>query len=368
MKKSRILWLLSTFLFIAACVKNPVTGGRQLALISESQEIAIGEASHPEILSEFGVVDNPALQEYFSRIGMELAKTSHRPGLPWRFTILDSHVVNAFAVPGGFVYFTRGILAQMNNEAELAGVLGHEIGHITARHSVSQLSRQQLLGLGLGVGSILSPTFRQLGSLAETGVGLFLLKNSRDHERQSDQLGIQYAALAGYDPEQLSRFFEVFVNMREQEGQAIPNWLSTHPSPPDRIKATESAAIATKSKGAKRDYRIDAEPFLSRLEGLAYGEDPREGFEAGGQFVHPDLRFQLDVPAGWKVQNAKNIVVLAEPQGNAVVQLLLVPPEEGQSPEAIGRKIGSQQGVELVEGAAERIHGNLAFAGRYLYD
>ncbi len=179
MKKSLILWLLSTFLFIVACVRNPVTGGRQLALISESQEIAIGEASHPEILGEFGIVESPALQEYFSRIGMELAKISHRPDLPWRFTILDTHVVNAFAVPGGFVYFTRGILVHMNNEAELAGVLGHEIGHVTARHSVSQLSRQQLFGLGLGVGSILSPTFRPLGSLAETGVGLFLLKNSR---------------------------------------------------------------------------------------------------------------------------------------------------------------------------------------------
>ena len=153
--------------------------------------------------------------------------------------------------------------------------------------------------------------------------------------------------------------------MREKEGEAIPNWLSTHPSPPDRIKATESAAIVTKSKGAKRDYRIDAEPYLSRLEGLVYGEDPREGFETGGQFVHPDLRFQLDVPAGWKVQNAKNLVVMAEPQGTAVIQLILVPPTEGQSPEAIGRKIGSQQGAELVEGAVERIHGNQAFIGRY---
>ena len=352
-------------MILTGCVKNPVTGGRQLALISESQEIEIGQASHPEILSEFGAVEDPALQEYFSRIGLELAKISHRPDLPWKFTVLDTDVVNAFAVPGGYVYFTRGILAHMNNEAELAGVLGHEIGHITARHSVTQMSQQQLFGLGLGVGSILSPTFRQLGGLAETGVGIFLLKYSRDHERQSDQLGVQYSELAGYDPEQMSRFFEVFVNMREEEGEAIPNWLSSHPAPPDRIQATEAAAIRAKSANPGRQYKINGQEFLTRLSGVIYGENPREGFVEGGRFVHPELRFQLDVPQGWQVQNSKSVVVFAEPQGSAVVQLTLVPSEEGQSPEAIGRNIGQKEGIQLVDGATATVNGNQAYLGRY---
>jgi predicted Zn-dependent protease len=352
-------------LLLAGCARNPVTGNRQLALISESQEIAIGEASHPEVLREFGAVENKALQDYFSRIGMEMAKLSHRPNLPWHFTVLDSPVVNAFAVPGGYIYFTRGILAAMNNEAELAGVLGHEIGHVTARHSVTQISQQQLLGLGMGVGSILSPAFRQMSDLAGTGLGIFMLKNSRDHERQSDQLGVQYMALSGYDPEQLSRFFQVFVDMRQQEGGAIPNWLSSHPAPPDRIQATETEALQVKSEYPQRQYKINRDGFLSMLDGLVYGENPREGFTDGGRFAHPDLRFQLDVPQGWKVENTKSAVIMAEPQGNAVLQLSLVPPEEGQSPEAIGRKIGSQQGIEMVAGSATSINGNTAFLGRY---
>ena len=242
-----------------ACVKNPVTGGRQLALISESQEIAIGQESHPEVLAEFGMVEDQALQTYFSQIGHNIAKISHRPDLPWQFTVLDSPVVNAFAVPGGNIYLTRGILVHMNNEAELAGVLGHEIGHVTARHSVTQLSQQQLLGLGLGVGSIFSSTFHQLSGLAETGLGIMLLKYSRDHERQSDQLGIQYMTQAGYDPAEMSRFFQLFVGLRDEEGQAIPNWLASHPAPPDRIEASAAAAQKIKQENPGRQYRADAD-------------------------------------------------------------------------------------------------------------
>ncbi len=358
-------FIAAALLFLPGCVKNPVTGGRQLALISESQEIEIGAASHPEILSEFGMVENPALQDYFSRMGLELAKVSHRPDLPWHFTVLDSDVVNAFAVPGGYVYLTRGILAYMNNEAELAGVMGHEIGHVTARHSVTQISQQQLLGLGLGLGSVISPTFRKMSDLAQTGLGVLMLKYSRDHERQSDQLGVQYMARAGYDPEQLSRFFEVFTTMREGSGDAIPGWLSSHPAPPDRIQATEAAARRIKSEDPRSDYKINAEQLLPHLEGLVYGENPREGFVDGGRFVHPDLRFQFDFPKGWKVQNTKSAVSIVEPGGGAAIQLTMVPAAEGESPEAVGRNIGSKTGVEMVEGAPARIQGNPAFVGRY---
>jgi len=356
---------IALLLLAASCVKNPVTGGRQLALISESQEISIGQASHPEILAEFGLLEDKALQEYFSRIGLELAKISHRPDLPWTFTVLDSPVVNAFAVPGGFIYLTRGILAYMNNEAELAGVLGHEIGHVTARHSVNQISQQQLLGLGVGLGAVLSPTFRQLSDLAEMGLGVFMLKYSRDHERQSDQLGLQYMAQGGYDPAQLSRFFEVFAGMREEEGKAIPNWLSSHPAPPDRIRATAAEAETIKAQSRGREYSTNADALLARLEGLVFGENPREGFVEEGRFVHPDLRFLLDFPQAWKVQNTKSAVVFLEPAGAAALRLTLVPPAEGQSPEAVGEKIGRGQGILLIEGARTVINGNRAFVGRY---
>ena len=352
-------------LTLPACVKNPVTGARQLALISESQEIAIGEASDPEVINEFGKVEDPALQDYFSRLGMELAKLSHRPNLPWHFTVLDSPVVNAFAVPGGYIYFTRGILAYMNNEAELAGVLGHEIGHVTARHSVTQISQQQLLSLGVGLGSIFSPTFRRMSDLAQTGLGVLMLKYSRDHERQSDQLGVQYMTQAGYDPEQVSRFFEVFVSMREESGKSLPGWLSSHPAPPDRIQATETLARQIKSENPRTEYKINAASFVPHLDNLVYGDNPREGFVEGGRFVHPDLRFQLDLPQGWKVENTRSSVSINEPGRGAAIQLTLVPPDQGQSPEAVGRSLGSQAGVEMIEGASDRIQGNPAFLGRY---
>ncbi len=348
-----------------SCVRNPVTGGRQLALISEQQEIAIGQESHPEILAEFGRVENPDLQKYFSQLGQQLAKISHRPELPWTFTVLDSPVVNAFAVPGGNIYLTRGILAYMNNEAELAGVLGHEIGHVTARHSVTQISQQQLMGLGLGLGSIFSSRFRQFSGLAEMGMGILLLKYSRDHERQSDQLGIEYMSQLGYDPVQISTFFEVFEGLREEEGNAIPNWLSSHPDPPDRIEATAAAAEKIKRENPDRPYRVNRNALLSRIEGIIYGENPREGFVEGGRFYHPDLRFQLDIPKGWKTQNTKRAVVFIEPQERAVVQLTLAPPTEEGTPESVGYSLARQDGIRFINGAPLEINGNDAFVGRY---
>jgi predicted Zn-dependent protease len=355
----------TTLLQQGSCVKNPVTGRRMLALVSESQEIAIGQESHPEVLAEFGIVEDQALQDYFSRIGLEIAKVSHRPDLPWKFTVVDSPVVNAFAVPGGYIYLTRGILTYMNNEAELAGVVGHEIGHVAARHSVTQLSQQQLLGLGLGLGSAFSSRFRQMSSLAEMGLGILMLKYSRDHERQSDQLGIQYMAAAGYDPAQMSRFFTVFEGLQESQGQAIPNWLSSHPAPPDRIQATSADADWLKQRNPDRQYKVNADALLSRLEGIVHGENPREGFVEKGRFYHPDLRFQLDVPQGWTVQNTKSAVAFMEPGGSAMVQLTLVPPKQGQTPEAVGDAIARQEGVQFIEGTSLRINGNAAYLGRY---
>ena len=355
----------TTLLLQESCVKNPVTGGRQLALISESQEIAMGKESHPQVLAAFGAVEDQALQEYFSRIGLEIARISHRPDLPWTFTIVDSPVVNAFAVPGGYVYLTRGILAYMNNEAELAGVVGHEIGHVAARHSVTQMSQQQLMGIGLVLGSVFSSRFRQMSSLAEMGLQVLLLKHSRDDERQSDQLGIQYMSKAGYDPTQMSRFFQVFTGLREDDGAAIPNWLSSHPAPEDRIQAAAAAAEEVKRKSPGQQYKVNAGPLLARIDGAVYGENPREGFVENNRFYHPDLRFQLDVPQGWKVQNTKSAVLFQEPGGNAVLQLTLVPPNAGQTPEAVGTTVARQEGIQFVEGGSLRINGNPAYLGRY---
>src|SRR5690606_6330817 len=286
--------LLIFLLFVSSCARNPVTGKREIALISESQEIAYGKEAHPEILAQFGQVEDKQLQSYVQRVGNELAKISHRPDLPWTFTVVDVPVVNAFALPGGYIYFTRGILAYMNSEAELAGVMGHEIGHVTARHAVSQMSRAQLLGLGLGLGSIFSPTFRSLSDIAQLGVGLLFLKYGREDEEQSDELGVEYMFKAGYDPREMSNFFQVCQSMQEESGEAVPSWLSSHPSPPDRIEATAALAKKYLASVDASSLKVNRPDHLSRLEGLVFGENPREGFTANGVFYHPELRFQID--------------------------------------------------------------------------
>ncbi len=343
------------------CARNPVTGKRQLVLLSEAQEIEVGKASHPEILSEFGRVDDAALQDYIQRIGSEIAGVSHRPDLPWTFTVVDTPVVNAFALPGGYIYVTREILAYMNNEAELAGVLGHEAGHVTARHGVTQVSRAQLFGLALGVGSIFSSTVRQVGDLAQIGAGLLLLKYGRDAERQSDQLGVEYMYDVGYDPREMSQFFRVFERMREESGQVLPNWLSSHPAPPDRIEATRALAEQLMEEKPRQGLRVQRDDYLSKIDNSVFGENPREGFTEGGRFLHPDLRFQIQYPDGWKVRNTRSSVVFTEPDGQAGVQLTLAPPQFAGSPESRAQAVAREAGASLVSGRATRINGNPAY-------
>src|SRR5262245_42663871 len=194
---------------IVGCARNPVTGKREIVLVSESEEIAMGQQSHDQVRAEYGFVDQKATQTYVQTLGRQLSLVSHRPALDWHFTVVDSPIVNAFAIPGGYVYLTRGILAFINNEAELAAVMGHEIGHVTARHTVRQMTRSELAQIGLGVGGMVSPTFGQLGNLAESSLGLLFLRFSRDDEREADRLGVEYAARAHYDPREVSNFFDV---------------------------------------------------------------------------------------------------------------------------------------------------------------
>jgi predicted Zn-dependent protease len=349
---------------LGQCARNPVTGKRDLALISEGQEIAIGQEAHPEILAQFGSVEDEALQNYFNRLGQEMAAVSHRPNLPWHFTVVDDPLVNAFAVPGGYIYFTRGILSYMNNEAELAGVLGHEIGHVTARHSVSQISKAQLASLGLGVGAIFSPTFGRLSDLAQMGVGVLFLKFGRDDERESDMLGVQYMYEMGYDPHRLSEFFEVFEQMREESGGAVPSWLSSHPAPPERIANTRKWASEVIAEKGSKEFRTNAEVFLRQIEGIVHGDNPREGFTEEGVFYHPELRFRFDYPTEWKVLNSRSAVVILEPSQAAGIKLTLAPPESG-SPQNRAEELAREPGVELLRGGSDRINGNPAYLAIY---
>jgi len=313
-----------TCLAAAACAINPATGKRQLSLVSQSDEVAMGREADQEIVASLGLYPDDALQRYVQEVGQRLAAVSERPDLKWTFRVVDDPTVNAFALPGGFLYVTRGILAYLTSEAELAAVLGHEIGHVTARHSVTQMSQAQLAQLGLGLGVALGGDVgRELGWLASQGVGLLFLKFSRDDERQADDLGLRYLVGAGYDARPLPGVYEMLRRVGESSGsERVPGWLSTHPAPENR-KARLESSIA----GLGQDFSgrpIGRSPYHVRIDGIVFGDDPREGyFVEPNRFLHPGLAFQLDFPAGWKARNEKRRVAAASPEQDGVVQLSL---------------------------------------------
>ena len=226
--------ILIVLLLLDSCAKNPVTGKTEFMLMSKEQEIAMGQQSDPEIVAFFGIYQDEQLQRFIDQKGEAMAAISHRPDLPFEFKIVDSPVVNAFAVPGGFVYFTRGIMAHFNNEAEFAGVLGHEIGHITARHSAKQYSNAMLGQLGLVAGTIISPEFAQFADIAQQGLQLLFLKFGRDAESQSDKLGVQYSTQIGYDAAEMADLFYHTRSSEQPVRRRRGSNILIHPSQPRR--------------------------------------------------------------------------------------------------------------------------------------
>jgi predicted Zn-dependent protease len=306
--------LAAALLLIAACATNPVTGERELALVSESQEIELGRQTAEQVQRSIGLVDNAALQDYVQRVGASLAAESQRPELPWTFRVVEDPTPNAFALPGGFIFITRGLLGYMDSEAELAAVLGHEIGHVTARHSVQQISRAQLAQLGLGLGMILVPEIQQFGDLLGSGLQLLFLKYGRDAERQADDLGFDYA-------------------LRE------------------RIERVAARLLEVQS--SVDELRLGRPEFMRLIDGLPFGENPRNGFFERSTFLHPDLAFRLDFPEGWRTQNLPQAVVAGSPQKDALIQLALAQ----AAPEEAARQFFAQQGVQAGQAVRDRVNG-----------
>ena len=305
---------------LSSCAVNPVTGRRQLMFMSERQEIRMGQEYDPQIISAFGLYENPPLLALIEEKGAEMAKISHRPELEYHFRILDSPVINAFAVPGGFIYFTRGILAQFNNEAEMIGVLGHEMGHITARHSASRASRQQLGQILLIGGMIASEEFARYGQVAMAGMELLFLRFSRDDERESDRLGVEYSSKIGYDAREMANFFEVLIKMNLAEERAgIPNFLSTHPDPGNRFNDVRQDAEKWQEELDIEEWQVNEESYLGMLDGMVYGDDPRQGYVDGNVFYHPELEFQFPFPSGWELENAPTQVRIGPPDRQALI-------------------------------------------------
>lgn len=344
-----------------ACATNPATGKRQLSMIGEQSEIELGRESDAEVRAAFGDYDDEALETYVREIGLRLAATSERPDLPWSFEVLDDAAVNAMALPGGFIYVTRGILAHMNSEAELAGVLGHEIGHVTARHSVNQMSKQQLYGGLFAVGMIASPELRAFGDLAGQGLGLLFLKFGRDAERQADDLGLRYMVRGDYDPRQMPGMFEMLEAVGSlSEGGRAPSWMSTHPNPDSRGRRAQVQVAGLEA--SQLQGRIGAADHLARIDGLVFGADPRQGYFLEQTFLHPQLAFGVDFPSGWKTLNSTSSVVAVGPDEDMLIELTLVDQEVAT---AASSEFLSQEGLVAGRGWKDDINGLAAAGGRF---
>jgi predicted Zn-dependent protease len=344
-----------------------VTGKRQIVLVSEAQEIAMGRESDAQVRQEYGIAQGAALQNYVESVGRKLVHVSHRPNLEWHFTVVDSPVVNAFAIPGGYVYVTRGLLAYLTNEAELAGVMGHEVGHVTARHSVRQITREQLAQIGLGVGGALSPALGQFGNMAQSGLGVVFLRFSRDDEREADRLGIEYAARAAYDPHQVGNFFEVLGHLSAADDrQTIPGWLSTHPDPPERVEATRKEAEQwIETLGLTDEHMAtNRDEFLRSLNGMVFGANPREGFSEGRRFYHPTLGFQIEFPLDWHIDNTREAVIATEARQQAWLQLTIANVRRGTTASEYVRFLASR-GLAPDRARDLRIHGFNAVLASY---
>jgi predicted Zn-dependent protease len=338
---------------LLSCARNPVTGKSELSLVSESQEIQMGQQAAQDVAQSIGLYNDSKVQSYVANLGKRMAAESERPNLPWEFHVVDDASVNAFALPGGFIYITRGLMASINDEAELATVLGHEIGHVTYRHSVQQISKSQLAQLGLGIGSILSSDIARFGQLASAGLSILFLKYGRDAENQADQAGFRYALKQNYDVREMTDVFQTLNRISEASGGGkLPEWLSTHPDPENRIEHIEKIldTLQVDPSGGV----VNREQYLQYVRGMPYGEDPRQGYFEGTRFYHPQMRFQLSFPNGWQVQNTAQAVAGISPNQDAIIQLALA----GQaSPQQAAQQFLSQQGVQAGQSSTSSING-----------
>src|SRR5438552_3780810 len=351
-------------LLAAACATNPATGERQLSFMSEEKEIALGQENDAQVRTEMGSYDDRALQEYVTTVGMTLAMNSERPGLPWHFTVADVPAVNAFALPGGYIYITRGILPFLDDESQLAGVLGHEIGHVTARHAASQYSKSVLSQIGLVAAAIAAPGGEAIASGGGAGLQLLLLKNSRDDEAQADGLGVRYASRSGWDPAGIPRMLTTLGRIEEaSDSKGVPNWLETHPQPQDRVQRVQ-AAVREAEAGARK-FTTDHEGYLRRITGIVWGDSPDQGIVRGSSFLHKGLRFSFDFPQGWTIQNGQTQVAAKEPAGKALMVLEQVR-RPARTVEDTAIITMQNAGFREVEGGRTTVNGLEAYIGSYL--
>ncbi len=357
MRVPQLAWLLAAAL-AAGCatttVNNPVSGRAERTVMDEASELTEGRKAHEEVLKETPPVANPALQAYVNGVGQRLAAQSHRPGLQWTFTVLDSPEVNAFALPGGFVYITRGIMAYLDSEADMAGVIGHEIGHVTARHGAQRATRQQSAGLGVLAASVLGAVLESrglggvgqlAGQLGQAAAAGYVARYSREQELQADQLGAEYLARAKFDPKNMVDVIQVLkdqdqfradqVRAAGRTPQGHNDWLASHPSSEERLRQ-----IAQRAQGHPGPFSDDGKArYLKAIDGLTFGDSREQGLTRGQNFYHEPLGIALTAPPRWAVQNGAEAIQIVNAEADAALIVRLVPADAGSTHEEIIRKL-----------------------------
>ena len=354
-----LLPLAGALLIACSSVENPVSGKVERTVMTEQDEQAVGAEQHQQVLADYGVLEDAGLQAYVNSVGQRLARNSQRPNLPWHFTVLDSPDVNAFALPGGYVYVTRGIMAYMESEADLAGVIGHEIGHVTARHGAQRATRQQAAGIGVLVATVAGAVLESQGIAGAGNVASQVSQNvaagyiasySREQELQADKLGADYLAANSYNPRNMVDVIQVlkdqesFAAESTREGlsaAAGPSWLASHPT--NDLRLQQLNTIVTKFQGR---YGDDGRTrYLQAINGLAFGDSRQSGVVRGRNVYHEVLGIALTAPPEWKVLNANDSLAFVDPQGDAALLVRLVPSRAGKDHEAILRGVlNAEQG------------------------
>lgn len=353
---------------------NPVSGNKRAFGYSWEQEVKIGAESDKEIIAQYGVYQNEELSDYVSDLGQNLLAVSHlrREDTPKKFSqteftfrVLDSPVVNAFALPGGYVYVTRGLLAHLNNEAQLSVVLGHEIGHVAARHASQRAAEQQFGQLAIIGGSVLGESLGYDGQsilqLSSQTAHLMFLKYSRDDERESDALGVEYSAMNHYEAAEGADFFTSLKRISESQGGGTPTLLSSHPDPGERESTIPKLAENWREKGYEQT-KVDRQEFLNMIEDIVYGNDPRAGFARDGVFYHPDLKFRFPISEGFQLYNQPSAVILVNADQTAITQFTI--DTESNSPQSTVRSFLTQEGITTLEQAEYTSNGLTGYRGR----
>jgi len=355
MKKYReILFIVFTSIILISisCAVNPVTGEKELMLFSEKAEISLGKKTDEQIRVQYGLYEDPNLSSYISRIGQKIVPYTHRPNLQYHFKVLDTPVVNAFAAPGGYIYLTRGILAMINSESELAVIIGHELGHVNARHSVKQMSKMILINLGMAVGSALNEDIAKISGLAGIGIQLLFLKYSRNNEYQADSLGVQYARKAMYFPGKMISFFNSLQKLGDMSGgQKLPGFLSTHPLTENRVKEVKQMI-----KPQDKNLDVKRNTYLRSINKIVFGSNPRQGYMKKNRFYHPEMRFTFKYPRNWNISNTPRQVMITDKQGNAVI-VLQAEKTTMNLPDYLNKKSSQLNQARLISSNSLRING-----------